>query len=143
MPAALSSKVMPTVTYAERVHTTQFKAEGVAADAATATEKVESARLDSIQQRAQKTAKLLQDYQQARTELDVNKMKALADELGLNIRLSSEEYIDPLERAGAEARLSNEIDFREAMANDIFHEDEQLFSEQFRANEILNMKQNQ
>jgi hypothetical protein len=115
----------------------------VVAEAAAQKQKVESARLDSIQHRADQTAALIQEYKQSRGRLGVEQQKALGQQLGFNARLSSEKYVDQLERAGAEQRLSTEIGFREALAKDIFHEEEGLFSEQFHANELLNMKQNQ
>lgn len=114
-----------------------------ATEAAGQKAELDEARARSQQQYADRTAELIQEFKQAGTSLDLERDKAKVEQLGFTARLSSEKYVDELERAGAEARLETELGFKDALTREVFGAERDLLEERLGMADILNMDSNQ
>jgi hypothetical protein len=66
---------------------------------------------------------------------------AKLEQLGFLLRLQDKDYLTNLERAGREARLNNELSFKEQMSKDIFAEDLDVFKDDLGFKEFINANQ--
>jgi hypothetical protein len=80
---------------------------------------------------------LLTQYEQNKGQLNFDKMKAQAEQLGFLARLSSDKYVTKLKNEGARARLDTNAGFKEAMMNAAFQNQQQLLNESFRLRGLL------
>lgn len=75
------------------------------------------------------TENLLQDAERNRQRLNTDEYKAKMEQVGFNIRLNNKQYTDALEREAAYQNLDNDINFKYAMANQIFKDDQAVLGE--------------
>jgi len=75
------------------------------------------------------TENLLQDAERNRQRLDTDEYKAKMEQVGFNIRLGNKQYTDTLEREAANQRLDNDIQFKYAMADQIFKDEQETLEE--------------
>ncbi len=83
--------------------------------------------LNAKQQIQQQTTALLNQAVREGKKLDSAKQKAAAEQLGFEIRMNNEEYVQRLQQNGMRARLDNEINFKEELQRSIFAEEMELF----------------
>ena len=82
----------------------------------------------SAQEQYQRQAEaVFRDLARGTREIDFQKDNAKAEQLGFQIRLSNDQYINRLKLEGARSRLNSEIAFKEALAVSIFAEEEALY----------------
>lgn len=94
--------------------------------------------LSVSQQMQQEAANLINNFQKDTTQLELAKNKARIEQLGFNLRLSDQQYIDKLKAAGRKARLDNEIRFQEALTRTIFEDEMELFNNDLQFRSLLN-----
>lgn len=82
----------------------------------------------SIQEQYQRQVEaVFRDLSRGTRELDFQKDAARAEQLGFQLRLSNDKYVNDLKREGARSRLTSEIAFKEALTLSIFAEEEKLY----------------
>jgi len=84
------------------------------------------------------TNRILQDLEQGKGKVSLDKYKAGLEQVGQNLRLNNREYIDNLQREGARARLNDKIQFEEQLNRSIFQDNKQLLEKQLGNKSILN-----
>lgn len=84
-----------------------------------------------------KTDQILRDYEQNRGRVNLAADKAAAEQLGFNIRLQNQQYVDQLQREGKRSRLDDAAAFQEALARDIYGMDADLLKRQLGNKNIL------
>ena len=112
---------------------TQFKQE---------TAQLTEARKAQQSEYASKAADLIQQLKMGRQDLAADKRDALVEQTGFYTRLSSEKYIDELERAGAERRLGEGIAFEEALADEVFAAQKDALGAKLNFADLLNQDDN-
>lgn len=95
-------------------------------------------RADTVQDRI-KTEQLLQDFEQDRGKLDLQKNTAQVNQFAQNLRLSNDKYVNDLKREGARARLDDEQSFLKSLQKEIFDNDEELLGKQQENQTVANM----
>jgi pyruvate/2-oxoglutarate dehydrogenase complex dihydrolipoamide acyltransferase (E2) component len=92
----------------------------------------------SIAERAtQQRARILESARQATEEGRMARAKAAVDQSEFLRRLENEKYVSQLQRDGAERRLGTEIGFKEALAQDVFGEQLELFKGRLSWEELM------
>lgn len=104
--------------------------------AAQAQSIAQSRRLDNIQSRIQ-TNEILSDLERNKGQLDTEKYKAGLEQAATNLRLQTNKYVQDLEREGNRARLDDEGQFREKLADSAFGNNRQLLEKQLGNKSIL------
>lgn len=95
---------------------------------------LEEKRLDQRIQFNQRSEDILRDLKQKERELDFKRDGAKVEQLGFNIRLNNEQYINKLQTEARRARIYDDFQFREELQRAIFAEERDLFNNdlQFR-----------
>lgn len=75
----------------------------------------QSRRFDTLQTRI-KTDQILSDLERNKGKIDLARDGARLEQLGSNLRLENQKYVQDLQREGSRARLNDELAFREATA---------------------------
>lgn len=70
---------------------------------------------------------VLDQYLQGTKKLDLTKDKAKFEQIGFQMRLADQQYIDTLNREGKRARLDNDVAFRNEMARTVFSDELDMF----------------
>jgi|694.fasta_scaffold39126_2 hypothetical protein len=83
------------------------------------------------------TQQLLQDLEQNKGKIDANRYQASMEQLGQNLRLNNQKYVDNLQREGSRARLNDDIQFREQMARSVLQDNKSLLEKQLGNRSIL------
>ena len=83
------------------------------------------------------TDRLLQELEQGRGQIDANIYKASLEQIGQNLRLSNQQYIDNLQREGNRARLNDNLQFSEQMARSVLEDNKSLLEKQLGNKSIL------
>lgn len=83
---------------------------------------------------------ILDDFEKQGEQLDFMKQKALAEQAGFLMRMSSDKYISQLETQGRKSRLNSEINFKDALARSIFRDEIDLFQSDLDFRAYLNSK---
>lgn len=101
----------------------------------------QSRRFDTIQTKLQ-TNQVLNDLERNKGQIDLNKQKGAMEQVGNNLRLQNQQYVDNLQREGKKARLDNELEFKTQLANDVIGAKTSLFKDQMTANQLLDLDNN-
>tara|TARA_R110000868_G_scaffold79157_1_gene225399 strand:+ start:174 stop:1010 length:837 start_codon:yes stop_codon:yes gene_type:complete len=83
------------------------------------------------------TQQLLQDLEQNKGKIDANRYQASMEQLGQNLRLNNQKYVDNLQREGSRARLNDDIQFREQVAKSVLQDNKSLLEKQLGNRSIL------
>lgn len=102
----------------------------------------QSNRFNTVQNKLQ-TDKLLQDFAQSGGQIDLAQDKAKVNQLGFNLRMANQQYVDNLNREGARARLNDDLSFKQEMAKKTFGNNEALFKAQLGNKSILDASNNE
>jgi hypothetical protein len=84
-----------------------------------------------------RTDQLLQELEQGRGKLDAAKYQANLEQIGQNLRLSNQQYIDNLQREGNKARLNDQSQFLEQLNKSIFEDNKLLLEKQLGDKSII------
>jgi hypothetical protein len=84
---------------------------------------------------------ILNELERSDKTLTEERKAAKLEQLGFLLRLQDKDYLTNLERAGREARLNNELSFKEQMSKDIFAEDLDVFKDDLGFKEFINANQ--
>lgn len=81
---------------------------------------------NATQEMLNRSALILQDFEQGRARLDSAKDKARMEQALVGMRLANKKYTDQLEMEGRKRRLDNAIQFKEALTETLFKSEMQL-----------------
>lgn len=84
-----------------------------------------------------RTSQLLQELEQGKGKIDTARYQASMEQLGQNLRLSSKQYVDNLQREGARARIDDEMRFNEELRRSILQDNNSLLEKQLGNKSIL------
>jgi hypothetical protein len=84
-----------------------------------------------------RTNELLQGLEQGKGRIDLARYQAGLEQVGQNLRLSNQQYIDNLQREGARARLNVDLQFKEQLARATLEDNKQLLEKQLGNKSIL------
>lgn len=83
------------------------------------------------------TSSLLQDLEQQKGQLDLEKDKSRLEQLAFGLRMQDQTYVDTLQREGARQRLDDAATFNEALQTSIFGEQTDLLQTALGGKSIL------
>lgn len=98
---------------------------------------IAQARQANQMQTQLRTDQLLQELEQGRGRIDLSKYQANLEQIGQNLRLSNQQYIDTLQREGDRARLTDSLQFSEQLTKAIMADNKQLLEKQLGNKSIL------
>lgn len=84
--------------------------------------------LNAKQQIQQQTTQLLNQATREGKKLDARKQAAAVEQLGFELRMNNDEYIQKLQHNGIRARLDNQVAFKEELQRSIFANEMELFN---------------
>lgn len=122
---------------------TGLQAANTAQNAEMATQKsaiAQQNRFNTVQNKMD-TSRLLDQYAQDKGNLSLAQDKAKAAQVGFNLRMQNQQYVDQLQREGNQARLNNDLNFKTELAKQTFGDNEDLFKKQLAGKSILDMSQ--
>lgn len=93
--------------------------------------------LNISQQMQQNATKLMDSFQKDVGQLNLARNKAKVEQLGFNLRLSNQQYVDKLKAAGRKARLDSQLSFAEAAAATVFADEMELFQNDLKFRSLL------
>ena len=93
--------------------------------------------LNVSQQMQQRVTKLLDSFQKDVGQLNLQRNKAKLEQLGFNLRLSNQQYVDKLKAHGRKARLDSQLSFAEAAAQAVFADEMELFQNDLSFRSLL------
>ncbi len=96
----------------------------------------QSRKFDTIQNKL-KTEALLNDFERNKGQIDLNRDRARAEQLGAQIRLQDKQYIDNLSREGSKARLDDQLEFNKQIAKSTFGNSEQILKKNLGNREVI------
>jgi hypothetical protein len=96
-------------------------------------------RFNALENQMQ-TNRVLQELEQGRVKLDIDRDRAQVNQLAQGIRLQSQEYTDNLERAWERARLDNMEEAKRQIARNEIGAAEKLLRKKLGNKEIIDMK---
>ncbi len=97
-------------------------------------------KFNTVQNKLQ-TNQILQQYEQNKGTLSLAQDKAKADQLGFNLRMQNQQYVDNLTRVGNTARLNSDLGFKQEMAKQTFGDNESLLQTQLGDKSLLDASQ--
>ena len=100
-------------------------------------QKLTEQSLNVSQQMQLQATKLIDNFQRDKGQLELNKTRARIEQLGFNLRLSNQQYVDKLKAAGRRARLDNAVKFQEALAETVFRDEMSLFNNDLNFRSLL------
>lgn len=83
------------------------------------------------------TQQILQDLEQNKGKIDMARYQSSMEQLGQNLRLSNQKYVDNLQREGNRARLNDDVQFREQLARSVLQDNKNLLERQLNNKSIL------
>ena len=86
---------------------------------------------------------ILNQFQQGQRRLDNARDAAAMEQVAVNARLENRQYIDNLQRIGAQKRLDSGIEFQEELQRSIFSDMESLLSGDLQFNELMAASDNE
>lgn len=97
--------------------------------------------LEIADQYSRQTDQILADYQRNREKLDVTRNKARAEQLGFNLRLGNQKYMDDLKDAGRRGRLDNSLRFRDEINRTVFRDEQDMFTDDLAFHSLMRADQ--
>lgn len=119
------------------------QAKQITAEANIADKQLDNAALEQRQKYAQQTNEIIQELEQGRVQLDVNKGNAKLEQLGTALRLADDKYIYNLQIEGAKERLDNELIFKTQLNADVWDMTFETLRQDMEFQKLLNMDQQQ
>lgn len=96
--------------------------------------------IDTQENYNRQATSILNDLARKGEELDFKKDKAKLEQAGFNMRLSNEQYVKNLKREGEKSRLSNANNMKEAIANTVFGNEQDLLKDDITFRNVLKAK---
>lgn len=84
-----------------------------------------------------RTNQLLQELEQGKGKIDMSRYQASLEQIGQNLRLNNQQYVDNLQREGARSRLNDDLQFKEQLQASIFQDAKSLLEKQLGNKSIL------
>ena len=84
-------------------------------------------QISSQEQYQRQAEAVFRDLSRGTREIDFQRDSAKAEQLGFQLRLSNDQYVNRLKMEGARSRLNSDIAFKEALTVSIFAEEEALY----------------
>lgn len=96
--------------------------------------------LDAQDNYTRQATSILNDLARKGDELDFKKDKAKLEQAGFNMRLSNDQYVKNLKREGEKARLTNANNMKEAIANSVFSNEQDLMKDDITFRNLMKAK---
>lgn len=90
-----------------------------------------------------KAGQILNELERGKGELDTRQYQAQMNQAAQNLRLSTQSYVDNLQREGARSRLNNEQDFRKEIAAASFGDNQELLEKKLGGQSVLDASDRQ
>lgn len=101
---------------------------------------LEQRRQDTQRQYTRQVQSTIDNFTNQGKQLDLSKDKAKAEQLGFQLRMSNNKYIQDLKQEGAKARLSSSLKRREEIAKSVFADERDLFASDLSFRTIMGAK---
>jgi hypothetical protein len=88
---------------------------------------------------SRQTNQILDDLRNNRAQLNTSQQLAKMEQAGFMIRGMNDQYVNELKRQGQLGRLNNNVNFREAAAQDIMSDEMELFKNQMEFKQMFDM----
>lgn len=99
--------------------------------------------LNMRQKMQQQLDGMLQEFEQNKTELETNRMKAKVEQASTLLRLSNDKYIYKLKAEGRKSRLDKQLRFKEEMNKTLWAKEMDLFNNDLQFKRILKSDERQ
>lgn len=93
-------------------------------------------RANTLQNKVQ-TEQILNDLERSKGQIDLQSQKAKVDQVAQNLRLSTQQYVDNLQREGSRKRLDNSASFQEELNKSILGDQQDLLQKQLGNRDVL------
>lgn len=115
------------------------------ADVAKRADTIQNTQLEDKRQQVQKSytqqvQSTLDNYRQQNRTLDLSKDKAKMEQIGFQLRLSNNEYIDNLKREGVKSRLDSQLKRKEAITQTVFADEQEFMQNNLQFQSMMNQK---
>lgn len=101
-------------------------------------QQLDEKQVNAKQKMQQDAQQIINSIVSSGKQLDFDKDKARMEQLGFNLRLSNEQYIDKLKAEGSRNRLDNDVAFDEALQNSIWADEVGLLKSDLSFKTALN-----
>lgn len=118
-----------------------ISAEGIEEAARSGRTALDQERQGNLLQIRMDTNRILREAEEGGRKLSLQQDKARLDQIAQGLRLQDEKYIDNLKRAGAQARLDNELDFEIQLQRAQLGDTEELLKKKLGNASILQAKE--
>lgn len=136
----MQNEVAPQAELQNQALSTQATGQQQAADIQK-TDIAQSRQASTLQNKLQTTA-LLNQFQQDKGKLDLEKNTAQVQQFAQGLRLQNSQYIDKLQMEGDRARLDDANSFNEELQSTIFGDNEDVLKQQLGDRSILDADEN-
>ncbi len=113
------------------------QAEQQQAEKQLSNEALDEQSLGMRQQMLQRQSEILNEFTQGGRQLDLTKDKSKMEQLGFNMRLSNEQYLNQLQIQGQKSRLNDATAFQEEMKRTIYSDEEELMRDDLEFRRLL------
>lgn len=103
-------------------------------------QQVDQSRVESVDKFTAESDRLLRDFQQQGQQINFQKDAAKLEQLGFNLRLSDEKYVNQLKMAGTKARLDNANNFEYELSKSVFADEQELFNSNLQFKSLMSAK---
>lgn len=89
-----------------------------------------------------KTNQILSDLERQKGQIDMNTQKANLEQVGFNLRLQNQQYVDNLQMEGQKARLDDANQFRQELTKTMFDDNQQVLEDKLGKSTLLDASDN-
>src|SRR4029077_4954810 len=93
-------------------------------------------KFDTMQNRIQ-TNQILSDLERSKGEVNVQQDQAKMEQLGFQLRLQNQAYLDNLQREGSRQRLNNDLQFKQELSATVLGDNQKLLEQQIGNKSLL------
>lgn len=101
---------------------------------------VEQSRVEAIDRYTAESERLLRDFSREGQQLNFQKDAAKLEQLGFNLRLADDKYLNKLQIEGKRARLDNDRNFEYELAKSVFADEQELFNSNLQFKSLMRAK---
>lgn len=105
-----------------------------------AEQEIDANRVEMIDKFAAESERLLRDFSREGRQLNLQKDAAKLEQLGFNLRLADDKYINQLQSEGKKARLNNAANFEFELTKAVFADEQELFNSSLQFKSLMKAK---
>jgi hypothetical protein len=99
--------------------------------------KSEQAFKQSKQQFEQKSHNLLNELERAGKDINAREYKSNLEQLGFNMRLQNDQYLNRIKQEGQKARLDNGLEFKAQLAQEVFDNNKDILEDKISFKQLI------